>query len=279
MTTSYDPLPGPLVSADWLRDNLDTVGVVDVRWSIPTGPMRDRYEEGHIPGAVFADLDTDLSAPAGPRGRHPLPTPQDFAVVRSRLGLTRPVVAYDGRGGAVAARLWWMLDSIGVPCAVLEGGLEAWGEPLDSGSVSPVHVPAGPIPWPADRFIDADDMVPAIADGAVALDARNAERFRGEPNDIDPRLGHVPGATSWPWESNLDADARFMTSETLRSRFAELGVVDGSNLIASCGSGVTGCHVLLAARVAGIDGGRLYAGSWSEWAADPDRPVETSPPG
>ncbi len=290
-------LPSPVVSAAWLADHLDRVQVVDVRWSITDGPKRDDFLAGHVPTAVFADLDVDLSSPAGERGRHPLPTPEDFAAVRGRLGLVdRPVVAYDDQSGAVAARLWWMLDAIGHPAAVLDGGIQAWAGELivdeepsatgpepgareaaseaERGDGEPTPVPE-PVPWPTDRFIGAGDVLDAVAAGGVLLDARSRERFIGTPNDIDARPGHVPGARSRPWTDNVGPDGRLLPVEVLRADLSELGVEPGSEVMASCGSGVTGCHDLLVARLIGLQGGRLYAGSWSEWALDPDRPVAT----
>lgn len=275
-------LPGPLVSSDWLADHLDDVQVVDVRWSIPRGPHHEDYLAAHLPGAVFADLDADLSAPPGPGGRHPLPTPEHFAAARSRLGMVdRPVVAYDDRSGAVAARLWWLLDAIGHPAAVLDGGIEGWSGPTESGPgpdrAGPAAHDVAPVPWPADRFIEADEVLDAIAGGAVLLDARTAERFEGQPNPIDARPGHIPGGRSRPWTDNVGPDGRYRPADELRAELAELGVVEDAELIASCGSGVTACQDLLAARLAGVERARLYTGSWSEWSADPERPVATGP--
>ena len=277
-----DLLPGPLVSADWLLAHLGSVDIVDVRWSMADGPKRSDHETAHLPGAVFADLDADLSDPPGQRGRHPLPSPEAFAQARSRLGLTgRPVVAYDDQRGATAARLWWMLDAIGCPAAVLDGGVEAWPGPWESG---PTPAPAmaeavevAPVDWPDDRFIDAADVLAAIGAGAVLLDARASERFEGRPNPIDDPPGHIPGSRSRPWTDNVGDDGRLLPADRLRDELGGLGVSQGRELIASCGSGVTGCHDLLAARVAGFDGGRLYTGSWSEWSRGPDRPVATGP--
>lgn len=269
--------PSPVVSAQWLAANLDAVHLADVRWALGEGPKREEYEAGHLPGAVFVDLDTDLSDPPGERGRHPLPSPERFAEVRGRLGLDdRPVVVYDDQSGAQAGRLWWMLDAIGHEVAVLDGGIQAWPGDLEVGpSVEPAREACEVVEWPADRFVDIDDVLPAIEAGAVLVDARSRDRFVGEPNPIDPRLGHVPGARSRPWTENIGADGRFLPIEELRSQLRAAGVVPGADLLASCGSGVTGCHDLLAARLIGIEGGRLYTGSWSEWAGDPDRPVET----
>lgn len=269
-------LPGPVVTADWLAKNLNEVQVVDTRWSMDIGPKRDDYLAAHVPTAVFADLDIDLSDPPGERGRHPLLSAEAFARSRSRLGLgAKPVVAYDDQSGAVAARLWWMLDSIGHPVAVLDGGIQAWDGDLESGERSIVPEQVAVVPWPEDRFIAAGDVLQAISDGAVVVDARSAERFAGQANPIDPRPGHIPGSVSRPWTENVGADGRFVASETLADELGRLGVNADDDVIASCGSGVTGCHDLLAARLAGVPGGRLYTGSWSEWSLDPDRPVDT----
>ena len=273
-------LPGPLVSAGWLEEHLGQVKVVDLRWAMGSGPKRDEYVAGHLPGAVFADLDADLSDPPGPRGRHPLPTAEDFAAARSRLGLgSSPVVVYDDQGGSQAARLWWMLDAIGHPVAVLDGGIGAWSGTLETGpGPVPAEGDAGVpvIPWPADRFIDVGDVEQAIADGAVLVDARSADRFAGMENPIDSRPGHIPGSVSRPWTENVGPDGLLLPVEQLTDDLAALGVSNDAPLIASCGSGVTGCHDLLAARLAGVEHGRLYVGSWSEWSQDPARPVAIS---
>ena len=266
-------LPGPVVSAEWLAEHLDDVILADVRWNISVGAQPAEHEAGHVPGAVFVDLDADLSAPAGAQGRHPLPTPEAFAAARSRLGLAdRPIVAYDTASGAIAARLWWMLDSIGVDAAVLDGGLAAWAGPHETGPVVPTPTDVAAVKWPDDRFVDVDDVLGAIAAGATHLDARSADRFAGEANPIDTRPGHIPGSFSRPWQDNLGEDGRFRPAEDLE---AELGPAAHPDLVTSCGSGVTGCHTLLAARLAGQEGGRLYTGSWSEWSQDAERPVAT----
>ena len=265
----------PLVSAAWLAENHKSVRIVDVRWSIPTGPKHDSYLEKHIAGAVFADLDNDLSAPAGAGGRHPLPSPVAFAETRRRLGLDRPVVAYDDNRGAVAARLWWMLDAIGADVAILEGGITAWTGPVENDVPTIEPVAIDPIPWPSDRFVDAADISSLLAKGVPLIDARSAERFAGHPNPIDERPGHIPGSRSRPWQCNLDDDDRFLPSDQLERHFSELGITGEVDFVASCGSGVTGCHNLLAARLAGIKSGRLYTGSWSEWSQDTERPIAT----
>jgi len=264
---------GPLVPADWLVEHLDEVQVVDVRWYLNGRSGWDAYREGHIPGAVGLDVDTDLSAPASPQvGRHPLPTEAAFAAALARKGIAegRPVVAYDDASGSVAARLWWMLRAIGEPAAVLEGGLVAWtdqqGE-LDTEIPTPLRAERAVRPWPSDRFVSADEL--AASDAAV-FDARSAERYAHGDPAIDPRPGHVPGARSAPWTGNLDAHGRFLAPDALRERFASAG----NGAIAYCGSGVTACHDLLAMTLAGYTDLALYPGSWSQWGADGSRPAE-----
>jgi thiosulfate/3-mercaptopyruvate sulfurtransferase len=264
---------GPLVDAGWLADNLASVVVVDVRWSVAEGPGRAAYEEGHISGAVFADLDTDLAAPPSvAQGRHPLPDPADFAAAMGALGIgdASQVVAYDDVGGIIAARLWWMLDAIGHDVAVLDGGVQAWAGELSAAAVDPAPAVFTPTPWPADRVVSADELEASIGSGLVILDARSADRYaHGAP--FDPRPGHVPGAVSAPATDNL-ADGRWRIAGDLRSHYAALGA-DGAEVAAYCGSGVTACADLLGRRRAGLPDGRLFVGSWSQWGADRSRPA------
>jgi thiosulfate/3-mercaptopyruvate sulfurtransferase len=264
--------PRSLVTGEWLAGHLDDVRVVDVRWYLDGRSGRDAYLAGHIPGAVWLDIDTDLSDPASTAdGRHPLPTPERFAAALGRAGIGPgdPVVAYDDTGGSTAARLWWLLHVLGEPAAVLDGGIAAWPGELSTDVPAPAPVDRAPVPWPADRFLEADEVA---ATGAVIYDARTADRFV-HGAEIDPRPGHVPGARSVWWGDNLDDRGRLLPAGELRAKYAE---ADGRGAVAYCGSGVTACLDLLAMHVAGIDGLALYPGSWSQWGADPSRPAEIS---
>jgi thiosulfate/3-mercaptopyruvate sulfurtransferase len=262
-----------LVSGDWLVDHLADVRVVDVRWYLDGRSGHEAYLRGHIPGAVWLDIDNELSDPATPEdGRHPLPSPERFAGALARVGIDygTPVVAYDDAGGSIAARLWWLLHVLAEPVAVLDGGLDGWPGDLTRKVPSYSPVRRAPRPWPAGRFVDADAVA---ATGAVVYDARTAERYaRGDP-EIDPRPGHIPGARSAPWADNLGPDGRFRPPEELRARFAEAA---HRPAIAYCGSGVTACHDLLAMKVAGMHDIALYPGSWSQWGADESRPAQTT---
>lgn len=282
-------LPGPVVSPAWLSQYLKHPGLalIDVRWS-PTGSTtvaRREFEERHIPGAAFADLDRDLSARPfvdGP-GRHPLPTPEAFARLMSSLGFDDEMnfVVYDDVRGSVASRLWWMLWITGHEVALLDGGLDAWVEDGGTPARGPIERrdPAlfRQVPWPRDRVVGADAVILTLdAGSAPVLDARAAERYRGEVERLDPVPGHIPGALSAPWTEYLDERGRFRSAHELREYFEALGVRDDA-VIAHCGSGVTACHTLLALRRAGFGDARLYEGSWSDWVKDPDRPVVTGP--
>jgi thiosulfate/3-mercaptopyruvate sulfurtransferase len=285
----YDPrreaamtiaLPSAVVDGDWLGRHLDEVVPVDVRWYLDGRSGLAAYEREHIAGAVFLDIDRDLAAPPAPgTGRHPLPSPERFAATMSRAGVAPGdvVVAYDDAGGATAARLWWMLDSIGQPCAVLDGGIVAWRGPIATRAESRPPVPRTAVPWPADRFVDADDVQRRLGDASgVVLDARSPQRFAHGDASIDPRPGHIPGARNSFWQHNLDPDSwRFLSAGSLAAHFESLGVSSGDTVVAYCGSGVTACHDLLALRLAGITDLALYTGSWSEWGADRSRPAET----
>lgn len=251
----------------------------DVRWSLDGSEGHGTYLRGHVPGAVFVDLDADLAGPASVvGGRHPLPEPAAFAAALGRRGIDadRPVVAYDTLGGAVAARLVWMLRAVGQPAAVLAGGLAAWGGPLEDGEVRRAPVVRLPVPWPPRAVADADDVAALAAGDGVVVDVRTADRFRGLAEPVDAAAGHVPGAVNLPIADHLDARGHPLIAEQLRGRYAAVGV-DGSVPVAvSCGSGVNACFAALALGELGIDA-RLYPGSWSAWSADPSRPVATGP--
>jgi thiosulfate/3-mercaptopyruvate sulfurtransferase len=253
--------------------------LLDVRWRLDVPDGRPAYREGHVPGAVFVDLESELAGPPSPNaGRHPLPDPARFEAAARRWGVRDDsvVVAYDDLGGMSAARAWWLLRDGGLAdVRVLDGGLAAWrraGLPLERGERTPepgdVRLRPGRMP-----VVDADGA--AAFDGAL-LDARAAERYRGEVEPVDPRAGHVPGAISAPTAGNLDADGRFLAPEALRQRFADLGVDPDRPVAAYCGSGVTAAHEVLALETAGIRAA-LYPGSWSQWSSDPRRPVATGP--
>jgi thiosulfate/3-mercaptopyruvate sulfurtransferase len=247
------------------------------------------YLNGHIPGAHFADLNTDLSAAVGPKtGRHPLPDPQAFAANLASWGVHpgSQVVAYDELNGSFAARAWWLLRWVGHPAvAVLDGGYEAWlaaGGPTAAGEEG--RAPRSPHASPASATVDGD----AVLDAAQVLallhdpkrllvDARAAERYAGTVEPIDAVAGHVAGAVNHPFAGNLTADGRFLPPEQLRQRWtAELDGRSPADVVAMCGSGVTACHNLLSLEVAGLSGAKLYAGSWSEWIRDPSRPIVRS---
>lgn len=271
-------LPRPVVDARWLEAHIDhdQLVVVDSRWYLDGRSGRAAYEGGHVPGAMFADLDADLSGPAGPAGRHPLPEPGHFAAAMGRLGVGdgHQVVAYDDVGGMVAGRLWWMLDSLGESAAVLDGGIDEWPGALEKGSGPPRRSRSFTArPWPPERFATGDDVAAlATSSDLVVLDARSADRFRGEENEMDPRFGHIPGARNAPWADNLSG-GRLRRATELSAHYRRLGVGRASDAVAYCGSGVSACLDLLAMSHAGLGHGRLYVGSWSEWGADPARPV------
>ncbi|SDC18342.1 thiosulfate/3-mercaptopyruvate sulfurtransferase [Geodermatophilus telluris] len=265
----------PVVDVAWWRDHRGGVRLADVRWYLDGRSGRAAYEAGHLPGAVFVDLDRWLAAPGSPaEGRHPLPDPEVFAAGLAALGIgdDDTVVAYDDAGGVIAARLVWLLRVTGHEAALLDGGLAAWDGPLEQAepAVRPAAFTARP--WPAERLAGIED---AVDPANLVVDAREPARFRGEHEPVDPRAGHVPGAVNVPCRANLDGDGRFLPAAALRERFAAAGVTGADPVVVYCGSGVTACHDLLAMERAGLPAGRLYPGSWSQYSGDPDRPVAT----
>jgi len=242
---------------------------------------RRAYQRSHIPGACYADLDRDLSGPVtADSGRHPLPDPAELATRLGAWGVNEnaQVVAYDDAGGAIAARLWWLLRWLGhEKVALLDGGFERWRRQgqLVTDRVAP-RAPCAFTPRPDPHgAIDTDALRAALAAGGCRLvDARGAERFRGEHEPIDPVAGHVPGAINVPYSHNLDEQGCFRSAAELQALYgAALGDVPAGEVVTMCGSGVTACHTLLALEMAGWEGARLYPGSWSEWIRDPKRPV------
>ena len=267
-----------LISVSELAARIDDPDVVvcDVRFSLADHEQGRRdYDAGHLPGAVFVDLHTELAGTQG-GGRHPLPTVEEFAALLGRLGIEprHRVVAYDDAGGAIASRLWWMLRSIGhSTVSVLDGGIQAWtsaGRPLtaDVPDRPTTTYPAAPH-WTG--VVDADDVAQGLQYGVTVIDARAPERFRGETEPIDSRAGHIPGAINRFHGDNLGPDGLHRPLPELVEQYAGVG----SAPIVYCGSGVSACHVLLTLSLVGLSGARLYPGSWSEWSSDPERPGAT----
>jgi len=278
-----------LIDAASLRGLLGDAGlaVVDCRFDLgDPAAGRRAYLRGHIPGARYADLNKDLSAPVSPSsGRHPLPSPQDFAAKLDELGIGdhSQVVAYDENNGSFAARLWWMLRWVGLPAAaVLDGGLKAWT--AAGGMLAAGEEPAVPTANRGGRFsprVDAAAVVDSVEVAALLrdprrllVDARAAERYAGIIEPIDAVAGHVAGAVNHPFTSNLGPEGRFLPAAELHRRWQErLGGREPRAVAAMCGSGVTACHNLLSLEIAGLRGAKLYVGSWSEWIRDPSRPI------
>ena len=274
----------PLISAsDLLAAGQPRPVILDITWVLSAAagpPGRETYAAGHIPGAYFVDLDTELASPPGAGGRHPLPDATTVESVLRRAGVNpnTPVVVYDAATSMAAARAWWVFRYFGLEdVRVLDGGLAAWktagGEvttavPEDAAgtfTASPGHVPA----------LDAEGAA-ALASSGVLLDARAPERYAGEVEPIDPVAGHIPGAVNAPTTANVDASGHFLPAEELQERFAALGADGSTEVGAYCGSGVTAAHEALALEIAGIKA-LVYVGSWSEWITDPTRPIATGP--
>lgn len=274
-----------LVDAATVHEHLDDPSwvFIDCRHALADFSLgRKLYEESHIPGAFFADTETDLAgAKTGSNGRHPLPDPQAFAEFLASIGVSdkTQIVAYDAGGDMFAARLWLLCRWIGhKDAAVLDGGFAAWtsagynvtAEPPIARRVGNIHVKLDDA-----LVVDAAHVLRHLRNAQMQLvDARGADRFRGENETIDPVAGHIPGARNRPFKENFGADLRFKSSDELRRAFAAFG--EPSHIVHQCGSGVSAAANLLAMEVAGLEGSRVYAGSWSEWIADPSRPVTTT---
>lgn len=276
------PAEQPIVSCEWLASRLTdaTVRIADTRWYL-TDPEQGKreYEESHLPGAVFLDVEEHLSAAEGP-GRHPLPDRAQFAALLGSLGIEpdHHVVVYDQGPGAIAARLWWMLRHLGhEKVSVLDGGFARWRESgyITTGIV-PTPEPAAYEPGEGPTAVMDRENLLSKLDEVQVIDAREAERYRGEGETVDPVAGHIPTARSAPYDGNLTEEGVFKSPDDLAARFAALGLDPERPIVSSCGSGVTACHNILALRMAGYPEPILYPGSWSDWSAS-SLPAATGP--
>jgi thiosulfate/3-mercaptopyruvate sulfurtransferase len=290
-TREYPPVMSTplLVSSEWLAQHLGDrdVRIVDVRWSLLDQEKgRSSYAEGHLPGAVFLDVETDLAAPRGSGpGRHPLPAPERFAATMSNAGIGpgTHVVVYDFGDGSTAARLWWLLRYFGHPrVSLLDGGIARWAaedRPLESRA--PAHPRAVFTPAPRADMVATADQVEAWRHdaGTLIVDSRTAERYEGKVEPIDPVAAHVPGARNRPYGSNMRSkdDPRFLDPDALREAFRRLGADRAERVVCYCGSGINACQNLFALSLAGFHHGVLYAGSWSDWCSVPSRATRTGP--
>ncbi len=260
----------PIITVEELAAWEGPVGIADVRWYLDEPKHgHHAYHAGHLPGAVYVSLDQHLSDSQGP-GRHPLPTREEFAATMQGIGFgdDQLIVAYDDRGGGIAARLWWMLRDIGHDrVRVLDGGITAWlaaGRPLET-ELPSRHETTLAIRQPATRQLDREELRRRLGE-VVLLDARDPERYRGDEEPVDPVAGHIPTALNAAMTDNLSADETFRSADTLWDRFSDLGVEVGRDTVVYCGSGVTACHNALAMVRAGLPEPILYPGSWSDWS-------------
>jgi thiosulfate/3-mercaptopyruvate sulfurtransferase len=265
---------GPLVDADWMRAHLHDpdLRVIDFRWYLLRRNGRDEYQGGHIPGAVFVDLESVTGKQGG--GRHPLPSAEQFEEEMQRAGVnmnTRVVVYDDATAAPTASRLWFLLGLFGHRAqAVLDGGLQAWASPLEM-DIPSIQLGDFRAAQPdMSRVLDCEAV--SALHGVPLIDARAGERYRGEAEPIDPKAGHIPGARNLPYTENLTPDGRFKSPDELRRQFGALGIKEGA--VFYCGSGVNATQQLLAMEIAGLPNARLYAGSWSDWS-NRDLPVAT----
>jgi len=261
-----------------LREQGAVVRVIDVRWRLDRPDGRAEYLDGHIPGAVYVPLDTELSTHGeASEGRHPLPSTATLQAAVRRWGVDDGdlVVAYDDAKGLAAARAWWLLRQAGVDVRVLEGGIRGWqaaGFDVTTDDVAPTPGMAVLHEIGADALtIDEAAAFPA---SGVLLDVRAAERYRGEHEPLDPVAGHIPGAVNLPTMLHLDAEGRILDAETVRANLATVGIAEGTRVAAYCGSGVTAAHTALVLDEVGVDA-KVFPGSWSQWSNTPGRPVAT----
>lgn len=275
------PAIPPFVDLEWVdsyRDDDRRLVLADVRWYMDGRSGFEAYIQGHIPRAVYVDLDKWLAGdPNTGHGRHPLPDPLVFAEGMAKAGVSDEsvVVGYDDQGGVIAARLVWMLRAIGQDAALLDGGLAAYQGELEKGETSPEAGAFSPKPWPEDRLATIDD---ASDLGNIVIDARAPERYIGESEPVDPRPGHIPGAWNLPCRENLNSDGTLRPVAELRERFESVGAPRAATVVSYCGSGVTACHNLLVMEHCGFgeESARLYPGSWSEYSSEPERLAATS---
>ncbi len=281
MATNVSTSRSPIISSDELLAiyRLDEVHVLDTRWYLDGRKGIDSYRSGHIPGAIFVDVETVCTGPGGPsRGRHPLKNPRDFASALASLGVGSGsrIVCYDDQFGSIAARLWWMLDQLSVDVQVLDGGFQAWRGPVEVVDVTfpPNQNPIGtPETWPSEALVSTSEVSRiSRSKGAYILDARARERYLGQFEPIDRVPGHIPSAKSFPWTTMIDKDG-FLPPYELRQLFSGVLKDTSKPIICSCGSAITACHLLLGLRISGIGDGFLYEGSYSGWSADPRRPI------
>ena len=275
----------PIITANQLEELINEgsdVLICDCRFDLTNAKAGfEMYKTAHITGAIYVNVDQDLSGKkTGGNGRHPLPTPEEWAMTRQGLGIANHthVVAYDSHGGTFASRLWWMLRSIGhASVQVLDGGLDAWNGSFSSVGRAPKPLSTKPEAYPYQGVVLIDEMEKNVTaqERKMVIDARAPDRFRGENETLDPVGGHIPGATNRCFKENLVA-GKFKSPELLYKEFVLLiGQQKPGTIIHSCGSGVSACHNLLAMEAAGLSGSRLHVGSWSEWCSDPKRPIET----
>jgi thiosulfate/3-mercaptopyruvate sulfurtransferase len=266
----------PFVDWNWCAGKMGRFVLVDCRWYLDGSSGKGAYDAGHIPDAVFADMDQWLSGPASKQsGRNPLPDPEVFAQGMREAGIndSDTVIAYDDAGGVIAGRLVWMLRSTGRRAAILDGGLASYPGDLAKDAPQRPYGEFSPRAWPQTLLADISE---ASSGQFKVVDARNRDRFDGRQDPVDPRPGHIPGAVNVPCRENLDSSGRLLPEVLLRGNFGRAGIVSAENTIAYCGSGVTACHNLLVLEHLGAGRGRLFVGGWSQYGHAADRPVATA---